>query len=49
MTKYLPFEGLPVDDTGTLTLSFPDINDKQKNLLLSLNDIILHIRYTIRS
>lgn len=47
--KYLPFEGLPVDDTGTLTLSFPDINDKQKNLLLSLNDIILHIRYTIRS
>ncbi|MGJ0576843.1 neuraminidase-like domain-containing protein [Xenorhabdus bovienii] len=47
--KYLPFEGLPVDDTGTLILSFPDINDKQKNLLLSLNDIILHIRYTIRS
>nr|WP_274725394.1 neuraminidase-like domain-containing protein [Xenorhabdus bovienii] len=47
--KYLPFEGLPVDDMGTLTLSFPDINDKQRNLLLSLNDIILHIRYTIRS
>ncbi|CAM3296217.1 A component of insecticidal toxin complex (Tc) [Xenorhabdus nematophila ATCC 19061] len=47
--KYLPFEGLPVADTGTLTLSFPGISGKQKSLLLSLSDIILHIRYTIRS
>lgn len=46
-TRYLPFEGLPVDDTGTLTLSFPDADGKQKALLLSLTDIILHIRYTI--
>ncbi|MDR0219231.1 MAG: toxin [Enterobacteriaceae bacterium] len=47
--NYLPFEGIPVDDMGTLTLSFPDFSGKQKDLLLSLNDIILHIRYTIRS
>ncbi|MBD2820057.1 insecticidal toxin complex protein A [Xenorhabdus sp. 42] len=47
--RYLPFEGLPVTDTGTLTLSFPDISGKQKKLLLSLSDIILHIRYTICS
>lgn len=46
--RYLPFEGLPVDDTSTLTLSFPDATDKQKAMLLTLNDIILHINYTIR-
>jgi len=45
----LPFEGIPVDDTGTLTLSFPDADSRQKTLLLSLADIILHIRYTIVS
>lgn len=47
--RYLPFEGIPVDDTGSLTLSFPDATGRQKALLESLNDIILHIRYTIQS
>lgn len=46
--RYLPFEGLPVNDSSTLTLSFPDATDKQKEMLLTLNDIILHINYTIR-
>lgn len=45
--RWLPFEGIPVDDSGTLTLSFPDINGEQKELLLGLADIVLHIRYTI--
>ncbi|WP_422646216.1 neuraminidase-like domain-containing protein [Xenorhabdus stockiae] len=45
--KFLPFEGIPVDDKGTLTLSFPNATGKQKAILQSLNDIILHIRYTI--
>lgn len=45
--RWLPFEGIPVDNTGNLVLSFPDANDKQKELLLSLADIILHIRYSI--
>ncbi|WP_262883561.1 hypothetical protein [Morganella morganii] len=45
---WLPFEGIPVDDDSGLTLSFPDaIGEKQKPLLLSLTDIIIHIRYTI--
>ncbi|MBD2820060.1 toxin [Xenorhabdus sp. 42] len=48
-TRYLPFEGIPVNDNGSLTLSFPDSTDRQKALLESLSDIILHIRYTIRS
>lgn len=47
--RYLPFEGIPVDDTGSLNLSFPDARGSQKVLLESLNDIILHIRYTIQS
>lgn len=47
--RWLPFEGIPVSDNGTLTLSFPDADDRQKDLLLSLTDIILHIRYTIVS
>ncbi|PHM46895.1 neuraminidase-like domain-containing protein [Xenorhabdus miraniensis] len=47
--RYLPFEGIPVTDSGSLTLSFPDATDRQQALLQSLNDIILHIRYTIRS
>ncbi|MFE4112326.1 neuraminidase-like domain-containing protein [Kosakonia sp. YIM B13611] len=45
--RALPFEGIPVDDSGTLTLSFPDIAGEQKDLLIGLTDIILHIRYTI--
>lgn len=46
--KFLPFEGIPVNDSGVFTLSFPQATGKQKALLLSLSDIILHIRYTIR-
>jgi hypothetical protein len=47
-SKFLPFEGIDISDTGTLVLSFPNATGKQKALLQSLNDIILHIRYTIR-
>ncbi|WP_118985515.1 neuraminidase-like domain-containing protein [Photorhabdus sp. CRCIA-P01] len=46
--KFLPFEGIAINDTGILTLSFPNATDKQKNMLQTLSDIILHIRYTIR-
>ncbi|MBS9434144.1 neuraminidase-like domain-containing protein [Photorhabdus hainanensis] len=45
--KFLPFEGIDIDK-GTLTLSFPNATGKQQAMLESLNDIILHIRYTIR-
>ncbi|MEM8207871.1 neuraminidase-like domain-containing protein [Morganella morganii] len=46
---WLPFEGIAVDDNNSLFLSFPGATgDKQKALLLSLSDIIIHIRYTIR-
>ena len=48
-SRWLPFEGIQVDDSGTLTLSFPQAGGSQKELLLSLTDIILHIRYTIAS
>lgn len=47
--KYLPFEGIDISDKGTLVLRFPNATGKQKLLLQSLSDIILHIRYTIRS
>ncbi|CDH03148.1 hypothetical protein XBFM1_550045 [Xenorhabdus bovienii str. feltiae Moldova] len=50
-TKYLPFEGINIpkgEDTSALVLSFPNADAKQKTMLLSLSDIILHIRYTIR-
>ncbi|TDB55585.1 neuraminidase-like domain-containing protein [Photorhabdus luminescens] len=46
--KFLPFEGIAIEDVGTLTLSFPNATDKQQAMLQALNDIILHIRYTIR-
>jgi len=46
--KYLPFEGISINDNGLLVLSFPNATSKQKTLLRSLRDIILHIRYTIR-
>ncbi|HFT8658991.1 TPA: hypothetical protein ACGSTA_004650 [Enterobacter cloacae] len=46
--KYLPFEGIDISDTGTLTLRFPNATGVQKALLASLSDIILHVRYTIR-
>ncbi|MCS3409314.1 neuraminidase-like domain-containing protein [Serratia sp. AKBS12] len=45
--RYLPFEGIPVDDMGLLSLSFPNATGKQKVILQSLTDIIFHIRYTI--
>jgi hypothetical protein len=46
--KFLPFEGIAVDDSGTLTLRFPNALGKQEGLLRTLSDIVLHIRYTIR-
>lgn len=46
--QYLPFEGIPIDDSGVFTLSFPNATGKQKLLLLSLSNIILHIHYGIR-
>ncbi|MCW7546988.1 neuraminidase-like domain-containing protein [Photorhabdus sp. APURE] len=49
--KFLPFEGIAIDQ-GTLTLSFPNASmpakGKQATMLKTLNDIILHIRYTIK-
>ncbi|WP_392392111.1 MULTISPECIES: Tc toxin subunit A-related protein [Photorhabdus] len=45
--KFLPFEGIDINDKGTLTLSFPNATSKQKTILQMLTDIILHIRYTI--
>nr|WP_269809099.1 hypothetical protein [Enterovibrio nigricans] len=50
-SRYLPFEGLPIagDETDScLTLSFPNAKGKQQAIVESLNDVILHIRYTIR-
>lgn len=47
--KYLPFEGIAIDDSGLLTLTFPNAKAKQESMLLSLSDVILHIRYTIRA
>nr|WP_270049215.1 hypothetical protein [Serratia entomophila]ULG12144.1 SppA [Serratia entomophila] len=47
--RWLPFEGIPVGDSGSLTLSFPNAAGSQQAMLLSLSDIILHIRYTITS
>ncbi|AWK40892.1 MULTISPECIES: neuraminidase-like domain-containing protein [Photorhabdus] len=46
--KLLPFEGIAINDTGTLTLNFPNATSKQQAMLQALSDIILHIRYTIR-
>ncbi|PQQ29067.1 toxin [Photorhabdus luminescens] len=46
--KFLPFEGIAINDTGTLTLNFPNATGKQQAMLQALSDIILHIRYTIR-
>ncbi|CAI8979748.1 neuraminidase-like domain-containing protein [Pseudomonas chlororaphis] len=46
--KYLPFEGITIEDEGVLILRFPHAGGKQKALLQSLSDIILHLRYTIR-
>ncbi|HDF2327421.1 TPA: insecticidal toxin protein [Morganella morganii] len=47
--RWLPFEGIEVNDDNSLFLCFPGATgDKQKALLLSLSDIIVHIRYTIR-
>ncbi len=44
---YLPFEGLSISE-GSLILRFPHATERQSEVLRSLNDIILHIRYTIR-
>jgi hypothetical protein len=50
--KYLPFEGIPVKDAA-FSLMFPNAAEQantpnQQAMLMSLNDIILHINYTIR-
>nr|WP_329606868.1 neuraminidase-like domain-containing protein [Pseudomonas syringae] len=45
---WLPFEGVNIDE-GSMILRFPQAKTKQRALLESLNDIILHINYTIRS
>ncbi|MDC9621814.1 neuraminidase-like domain-containing protein [Xenorhabdus sp. XENO-7] len=47
--KFLPFEGIAIDDKGALVLSFPNATSNQKAMLQTLSDIILHIRYTILS
>ncbi|MDE9435483.1 toxin [Xenorhabdus bovienii] len=47
--KFLPFEGIAIDDKGALILSFPNATSHQKAMLQTLSDIILHIRYTILS
>ncbi|WP_380177518.1 neuraminidase-like domain-containing protein [Kalamiella sp. sgz302252] len=44
-SRYLPFEGVDINGDGTLILTLPNTLDKQRALLASLNDIILHIRY----
>jgi len=47
--KYLPFEGIPVDDNGTLSVRFPNAAERpQEDMLRSVNDVILHVRYTVR-
>ncbi len=51
--RYLPFEGINIvaptsNSRGMLSLQFPRTRGDQKGLLRSLNDIILHIRYSIR-
>lgn len=47
--RYLPFEGIPVDDPGEIRLSFPDpVERPQREMLLSITDAILHVRYTIQ-
>lgn len=46
--RWLPFEGADIRE-GSMIISFPQAETKQKALLESLNDIILHISYTIRS
>jgi hypothetical protein len=46
--KYLPFEGLPVHG-AQFALQFPHAAGKQKAMLLSLTDAIVHVSYTIRS
>ena len=45
--KYFPFEGIPISE-GIFVLSFPNAKSRQRELLLSLTDVILHVRYTIR-
>nr|WP_314266016.1 neuraminidase-like domain-containing protein [uncultured Moellerella sp.] len=57
--RYLPFDGIKLpkpseDKGGNLTLRFPNISgtnkdEAQKLIIQSLNDIVFHIKYTIRS
>lgn len=44
--RWLPFEGLSVDDDSGMTLSFQGAMDDQKALLESLSDVIIHVQFT---
>lgn len=47
--RWLPFEGVNINQEGiNMTLSFADALGDQKSLLESLNDVILHIQFTVR-
>lgn len=47
--RWLPFEGVALGDNAPgMTLNFYGAKDGQKALLESLNDIILHIQFTVR-
>lgn len=47
--RWLPFEGLEVSNDKGMTLSLQNATSDQKALLESLNDVILHIQYTLRT
>lgn len=46
--RWLPFEGLNVNDPSGMMLSFADAKGDQLSLLESLNDAIVHIQFTVR-
>ncbi|MCM7515824.1 neuraminidase-like domain-containing protein [Enterobacter hormaechei] len=46
--RWLPFEGMDVNDESGMTLSFADAAGEQKTLLESLSDAIVHIQFTVR-
>lgn len=47
--RWLPFEGVSATDDRGMTLCFTEATGKQKSLLASLSDIILHIQFTVRT
>lgn len=46
--QWLPFEGMNAEGKSRMTLSFEDAKVTQKALLETLNDVILHIQFTVR-